>query len=661
MQKQMNFGTASLLVASVVLAVLFVVPDVGWMIRQQARILVGDTITPVTHPPHQQVYRVLREHPNDYALQLGGALSALGSESPTADDQFNDRNQQIVARLQALQEHFSSEPSLPAHILRFLCSQSLLKHREEQPRQAIPSYPAPSFPPPDSTSDMPPVSFETAPASLSSYTPNDIRTPELLEYVATRGEALDPKNAFFPTMRAIAYFAQERDAEARNALARAATKPCWEDYTSEENQVHLKLMNTAHGETGALQGFFIHISLVFPHYGQIRAMARVAVAQAAEMERKGKTEAALALRKAIARIGARLRDSSSVTGSLLGSAVTLISASRPGGAPPLSSQEAPDDEKRAAMNRDRYIAYLNRIGATEEARWYSEEWMRIKKVRDIYDRAMEKTNAGFNELSYLIHSWLIDVLLLVNAFWILLLGGVATLLARTRKIQEEQPLSRGMAWGFGYAILGPLLAQGIYVLVNILSLQSEGLVFFGIPILAGLLVLPFFLLKRGTDWRGYGRSIGGFLVAMATPLILILLFDLSLCGILRSEFYSSLGAPFYLIPNSPLYNTLAGTGLPLPLLPGILPLLCLIALAIRSWRRKVPVSVGIVRGFKRLSLPLASLLLIAYAFMVIYTLGVETEMNKSLQESTHHEGRYLSRLIGEEWPTHSDYRLPPIK
>ncbi|MES2465212.1 MAG: hypothetical protein V4671_31990, partial [Armatimonadota bacterium] len=74
------------------------------------------------------------------------------------------------------------------------------------------------------------------------------------------------------------------------------------------------------------------------------------------------------------------------------------------------------------------------------------------------------------------------------------------------------------------------------------------------------------------------------------------------------------------------------------------------SLAILARFRRVPVSVGIVRGVAGGALPVASVLLLAYAAVTVVTLRIERQGLAELAEMTRHEGRYYARLAGKPWP-----------
>ena len=79
------------------------------------------------------------------------------------------------------------------------------------------------------------------------------RDIQIMEWALQTGELRDPDNAFWPTMRATAYFAANRDKEALAALARASRKSEWNAYIHEEVLGQWRLYSAAYGDNGAAQ------------------------------------------------------------------------------------------------------------------------------------------------------------------------------------------------------------------------------------------------------------------------------------------------------------------------------------------------------------------------------------------------------------------------
>ena len=86
------------------------------------------------------------------------------------------------------------------------------------------------------------------------------------------------------------------------------------------------------------------------------------------------------------------------------------------------------------------------------------------------------------------------------------------------------------------------------------------------------------------------------------------------------------------------------------LFSAIVPLTAILTLAIRSRVRRLPVSVGIVRGLVACALPTVYVLSLLYVSTVVWTAGREARMLTDLSRSVRHEGRFHAELLGQTWP-----------
>ena len=73
-------------------------------------------------------------------------------------------------------------------------------------------------------------------------------------------------------------------------------------------------------------------------------------------------------------------------------------------------------------------------------------------------------------------------------------------------------------------------------------------------------------------------------------------------------------------------------------------------LALIGWRRRIPASVAIVRGFPKLALPLMAALLVLWAGVLVPAACEEASLRVGLDEGLQHEGRMFMKLAGEPWP-----------
>ena len=300
--------------ASTILLVLFALSTTSWIARIEARAIVEppealsallmdigarDAET-TARPPAWAVRRreeIVRSRPDDYAIQLANALNSGDAA-------------EVLGNLRALVQRFPTRPELRAHILRYACMRQVHIRRDEESLLSGTTPTPPTFP----------------------YTPPTRQDLEAFERDAADGERLDPQNAFFPLIRAIGLTAAHRDSEAIAALKQAGEKPKLDDYIADEVRSRWRLSELVHGRQSALQRVVVSASTLFPHFAQMRALARFATYRAVEAEHAGRLAEGLAIRNALLRCSERLRAQSAATvGSLVGIAITQIALVRPGG------------------------------------------------------------------------------------------------------------------------------------------------------------------------------------------------------------------------------------------------------------------------------------------------------------------------------------------
>ena len=105
-----------------------------------------------------------------------------------------------------------------------------------------------------------------------------------------------------------------------------------------------------------------------------------------------------------------------------------------------------------------------------------------------------------------------------------------------------------------------------------------------------------------------------------------------------------------------LTSTLPGTNsLQSPLAFGLafgaaFPLLLLLTSGIKALLRHLPLSVGLVEGFRDTAPPLACALTLLYGGLTLWTVHQENAVNSGLERSLHGEGQYLAAQTGRPWP-----------
>jgi hypothetical protein len=67
-------------------------------------------------------------------------------------------------------------------------------------------------------------------------------------------------------------------------------------------------------------------------------------------------------------------------------------------------------------------------------------------------------------------------------------------------------------------------------------------------------------------------------------------------------------------------------------------------------KRRVPISVGLTRGFAAAAMPLACILILVYGGLIPVTLRHEQRLQYALDRTLQHEGKYIAELSGQQWP-----------
>jgi hypothetical protein len=196
---------------------------------------------------------------------------------------------------------------------------------------------------------------------------------------AQRGETLDPENAFFTGMRLRALLALRRDKEALSALQQAAQKAYWNDYLAKQAEAEIAYWRERHGRASGDTDIVITVAVLFPHLASERAVARVFMAKAWQLEQQGRSQDALQIRIALARYAQRMVNEQNTIRTLVGIAIIKLAASEP-----------PD--KTASTAEQRYQRFLKRLetqGFTREARWFRAELERVQTISERIRQGME--------------------------------------------------------------------------------------------------------------------------------------------------------------------------------------------------------------------------------------------------------------------------------
>lgn len=478
-------------------------------------------------------------------------------------------------------------------------------------------------------------------------TPRDPQALARFDEWAATGERLDPNNSYFPAMRAVGLYAARRDKEATDALDRAANKPMWREYYAQEVEGAWKLSEAQYGETGTIARSAVAAAVLFPHYAQLRVMSRVATAQAVAMEQRGDHAEGLRIRKAVARVGAKMRaDGQSIITNLVGIAITQIAEARPGGAAPIPSSGNGDGGKqRTAQIRKAYADYLTHIGQPDEAAWITQENINNDAARDAFKRSSELGLWSSDSLLKLVRAWGVGIALLASALWILAMGAFASVLARTRPVR--------LGDGSPGPVRAGLFSAVALLLVSVVTLglasafgQDDTLV--PPAAMAGLTVLtaPLLWAIRGQERRGL--AVGQFALTLLGAALFVGVTAAMAFGPAHFVITGLNGLGFG--DDEISTDFVARCALLAATVPIMLLLPALIVAGVWCKRSGLPYGAALVRTVRRGALPTASVLLTCYVVSAVKTLQLEAQSMAELREMLHHEGRYVARLAGAALP-----------
>ena len=615
-----NFRLALIgLVLGVILA-LALVPQTRLLLKMQAsspaalKASLNDCPAPQTAP-------FVASHPNDYQIQLAAP--------------FDIQAQTQLQYARSLIPRFPGSASLRANILRYAMLREINLWRsddyllQEQPVVKPPVWEKP-----------------TTPAELAEFDAD-----------AAAGERLDPDNAYFPFMRSVGLFMAHRDAEGLAAVERASRKTLWREYCEDEVQGHWRISDHLKGGRETLASMSAAAALLLPHYARLRSVARIVTYKAVLLEQAGHPLQGLALRRALARCGYLMTTQSPIIiGNLVGIAISEVARSRPGGVPPLKSGlDAVRDQRtrRQILQQrlDTYVAYARRLGqedAAREAQTQFAEEQQIVHADTFTAYTMGQKTTDFTRLLVsLVCGWA----LITNLLTLGLLGLAAWGLSHLPRIREGRPLSAGAGVGIGIALFFGLVALA---LLHEPPPEGGENIFLGVfmDTLLPLAGLAIFAVLRPAFRKPLGRGIVAGVVTLA---ILWAIGALSAWKMASSydivSLMTSFGGSAGLLSSGDSQNT----PLPTQILQGsviglLVPVLLIVVLAVGARSRRVPLSVGLVRGFCAAALPTFCVLALAYGGLLLWTARQESTANYALMQSLQGEGQYIAQLTGQTWP-----------
>jgi len=609
-----------------VLLALVIAPQTRWLVRPQLALGLTDDA--------QSQRRFVRDHPDDYSVQLAALPSGPPSPSQTSSvDQSADQLQHA----RGLVPRFSENPSLRANLLRYAAPELHLPRAESSSNllSGKPDTPHPL------RRDAPPT-----PAQLAAFDAD-----------AAAGEKLDPDNAYFPLMRAVGLFAAHRDADGLAAVTRASTKTAWREYYADEVEGSWRILDGVDGRREAVTSMVAWERLLFPHYQSLRDVALLVTAKAVQREKAGRPEEGLALRRSLARCGDLMRaESDSYIGSLVGIAIITNSQLRPGGAAPIhpepGTSSSPDINDRLAQNRlNAYCDYVARLGHPEAAREARAQAEAAEQVHHI-TLAIAKFGFGssFQDVTRLTALLVISWALVADVVLLLLLGLAAVVLGRLLRTRARRPLPAGAAVGIWVALL--LGAALPLLFKDTRPEEAGGLILTGAVFLfVPLALLSVYAVLRPAFRRPLGRAVLSGLVTLVA---------LSVLSVVAAR--GMHGADALMTAVSQMLSLSGNDGGPVTDIPAqqqvfletalamALPLLLAVALSIAARVKRVPVSSGLVGGFRAWTPPLVCALAVFYGGLTLWTVRQENAVNYGLSRSLHGEGQYLAELTGKPWP-----------
>jgi hypothetical protein len=438
--------------------------------------------------------------------------------------------------------------------------------------------------------DIPPKVNDAVRVSDENTSLDEEKLHEYLE-IADKGIAAEPDNAYFYVIRSILQFGLHEDEEALADIHRAAACPRYEDYVWEEADARLAMARAAFGEQSALTDLAQSAAILFPHYAQMRSSARIAVYKAIEAEKVGNVGEGIAIREDVMRLGSLMRrQSRSYIGALVGIAFTGIGRTRPGG------------------------VYLN--AETEPSNLFGGKQTEADKRAEA--QAQRKLDLFCAFLNDNARGDLTD--------WTRQEYGQGKAAKEIGNVGLERSV-------FGANHIAPL--AGLWTANIVLLINAGGMLVFG--------GLALFLARR-TDRPGRLSlclflglfGVAAYLLVMHLPIASYFSVMMNMLSLLSSE-------PVYLNYCNILKGVTVAGALAIPALT--LALSIMVSLICR-----VPVSTGVMRGFKGLGIPAACLLFLAYAVTLPMTLRQENRTKQHLQQMLQHEGRYLAELTGRTWP-----------
>jgi hypothetical protein len=634
--RKLNWLTGSFLV------LLLIVPATRWLVIQQAQRLyspfpwVADQLG-VCRSPSEQIALQTEFHarmeaatdPSDVRAQI--ALSTLRVTSR----QGRDGGHTLVQK-------FPDQLSARAAMLRGMCRGAGPLSGRTEPALLRGSDPT--------LTDRKPPSWESLDALIRE---------------AEAGERLDPHNAFFPLVKAAGLFGQRRDDEALEALARAARSSYYEDYMVDELVGWATLIRSGYGDRSALTSLFASSQVWLPQLPAFRHLAEIAVYKAVGYERAGDHKAGWQVRKAVMACGELMRTQGKMVNvNTCGMRMVELATFRPAGADlnPPKDHENPVTLARGA--RAAFLANLGRVAGKAEAERAAHLLDRTEWTRQWLSKATDEQLPGPSAVP-LILWWLVGMALLANATFMAGLALIAARSLRLPSVRAGRPLDRAVATGIlcGFAVVIGLVClcgavEGIDWFGRFTHYEAWGAAWMRMAVLGAIPLSVCGVLLGLAARRRTGRFATSLCVSTMVSGISLLAgaavllgvarpgVDLAMVGVqISGPVYQCLGwsPPPYILTMGRLHGLW-------PLLIVAFPVASALVFGATSLLCRVPLTVGLVRGFRGLGMPVACMLLVAYAVTTPFTALEEARLSARLNKYNRNEIAFLAKRVGVRWP-----------
>lgn len=544
-------------------------PVTSSMAKSQLKMLAGINYLAIfqgTGAERAKEMAFVAQYPDDVAIQFGGALRQ--SVSSASGQGFDSKER--AEQLRTVAAKFPDHPEILAATLRAESQAEVLVHRPEA-SQFLENKPAKNT---GNVVIKPPKLSD--PAVVNRFIDQ-----------CREGERVDPDNAYFPLLRAMAHTELRQDKDAFAALHVAASKKVWREYIPEEFVANRTVNRGVYGQAGLIPEMAISAAILFPHYSSLRELSRVVASEAIRMEMKGNYAAGLSLRRDLFDVSEKVRnESTTLIGSLVGGAMLDTSRMRPAGVLPFKAKQSrPDgptfEEAKVArdINRKRFVEFAKKHGEGAFAERVVESARVGDLIRDISRKGSDRGIYGMESVTRLAIGQGTALILLANVLWMLIIGAIATAVVRTPRF-----------------VAGNRLAPG--------------------PFVAAVAGIGVAMLASGALT---GMSVGYTVSAV-------------------SGMTGEAGTMF------PMAAITAGMVVAFPML------LTIILAIWAALNKRASFTRTITGGFAAASLPIATVMVLAWGAIVYYCAGLDAQGTAELVEMLQHEGKYLARIIGEKWP-----------